>query len=67
MRLFLFIFSFLPSLLTSLLTCLSRIAIEAKDNQERTPLYYACIESHSEIAQLLLEFGALDSYIDSHG
>lgn len=41
--------------------------MDAKDNLERTALHYACIEGHSEIARLLLNYRALDSCIDYNG
>ena len=44
-----------------------RIDIDLKDNDERTPLHCCSLEGHSEIVQLLLTFGALDSCIDTHG
>ena len=44
-----------------------RIEIDAKDNLERTALHLACAEGHSQIVQLLLEFRALDSCVDSQG
>lgn len=43
------------------------VDIDMKDNAERTPLHYCSEGGHSDIVQLLLTFGALDSCIDAQG
>lgn len=40
---------------------------DARDNLDRTPLHYACIEGHNDVVQLLTDHLALDSCIDAHG
>ena len=54
---------------SSKLNCLlaGRIDIDARDNLERTPLHLASIEGHPEVVQLLLQFRALDSFVDVYG
>lgn len=44
-----------------------RIDVDIKDGSERTALHWACVETHSEIVQLLLGSRALDSCIDANG
>eukprot|EP00731_Ephydatia_muelleri_P038669 Em0853g5a len=43
------------------------VEVNAQDSTQRTPLHYACLGGHAEVASMILQWGGLDRMVDIEG